>query len=62
METYYGVIYFKDGRKYETGNCSGAGAEQMCERLTAQQFEQFKKTAVSDFFMPTRFEVKVRKN
>ena len=62
MEKYYGVIYFRDGRKNETGNFIGAGAEQQCERHTAQQFEQFKKMAVSDFFMPTRYEVKVRKN
>lgn len=62
MEGYYGVVYFKDGTKRVTGTCYGAGAERQAERQAAQMFEQFKRMAVSDFFMPTRFEVKVRKN
>ena len=58
MGTYYGVIYFKNGTKEETGGFSGAGAEQSCERHTAQLFEMRTKTAISDFFKPTRYEVK----
>ena len=43
MESYYGVIYFKDGRKVETSKVTGGpGAAQTCERLTAMQFEQYK--------------------
>ena len=60
METFYGVIYFKDGRKEETGNFSGAGAEQSCERATQQQFEIRLKTAINDHFKPSRYEVKKR--
>jgi hypothetical protein len=41
MESYYGVIYFKDGRKVETGKATGGPtAAQICERQTAMQFEQ----------------------
>ena len=60
MDTYYGVIYFKNGTKKETGNFSGPGAVQNCERETARRFEREMKFAVSDFFKPTRFEVKKR--
>ena len=60
MESYYGVIYFKDGRRVETGKFTGGpGAAQICERQTAMQFEQYMRTAVSDHFKPTRYEVKV---
>ena len=41
---YYGVIYFKDGMKVETGSFSGPGAESSCERHVAMQFEQYKQT------------------
>ena len=61
MESYYGVIYFKDGRKVETGTFSGPCADQACERATAQQFHQYIRTAISDRFKPTRYEVKARK-
>ncbi len=61
MATYYGVIYFKNGTKRETGTFSGAGADVSCERHTAQQFEQYQKMAVNDAFRPTRYEVKERR-
>ncbi len=61
MEAYYGVIYFKDGRRVETGKATGPGAAQICERQTAMQFEQYMRTAISDHFKPTRYEVKVAK-
>ncbi len=60
METYYGVIFFKDGRKVETGGFSGPGAEQSCERHTRQQFDQYMRHAVSPFFEPSRYEVRRR--
>ena len=60
MDTYYGVIYFRDGRRIETANCCGAGAEQNAERMTAQQFDQYMRTATHDVFKPTRYEVKKR--
>ena len=60
MESYYGVIYFKDGRKVETGKVTGGPtAAQLCERQTAMQFEQYMRTAISDHFKPSRYEVKV---
>ena len=60
MESYYGVIYFRDGRRVETSKVTGGpGAAQICERQTAMQFEQYMRTAVSDHFKPTRYEVKV---
>lgn len=58
MGTYYGVIYFKDGRIVETGTFRGAGAEQNCERHTCMMFEQYMKTAISPLFQPTRYIVK----
>ena len=58
MDTYYGVIYFKNGNREQTGTFSGAGAAQQCERQTAQLFAMRSKTAVSDLFKPTRYEVK----
>ena len=61
MASYYGVIYFKGGRKQETGKFSGPGAELACERQTAMQFDQYMRVATSDAFKPTRYEVKVAK-
>lgn len=60
METYYGVIYFKDGHKRETGGFTGPCAEQSCERVTSLQFEQYKKSAINPLFEPSRYEVKKR--
>lgn len=58
MESYYGVIYFKNGRTATTGIYNNA---QSCERDTCRQFDQYMKTASSDLFKPSRYEVKVRK-
>ena len=58
MESYYGVIYFKNGNTVKTGFYNNA---QSCERDTCRQIDQYMKTAISDFFKPTRYEVKVRK-
>ena len=58
MESYYGVIYFKNGRQEKTGFYNTA---QSCERDTCRMFDQYMKTAISDFFKPSRYEVKVRK-
>ena len=59
---YYGVIYFKNGIKRETGTFSGAGAEQSAERQTAMQFDQemknWERSGLPDVFKPTRYEVK----
>jgi len=60
METYYGVIYFKDGHTVETGGFSGPGAEKSCERHTYMMFEQYMKTAISPFFEPSRYIVKAK--
>lgn len=60
METYYGVIYFKNGRIVKTGGFSGPGAARSCEIRTAQMFEQYKKTAISAHFEPSRYEVKCK--
>lgn len=62
METYYGVIYYKNGAKEQTGTFSGAGADQQCERHTSQLFAMKTKMAVSDMFKPTRYEVKKKIN
>lgn len=60
MEIYYGVIYFRDGHKEETGGFSGPGAEQSCERETFFRFEQAQRRAINDHFLPSRYEVKKR--
>ena len=59
-EVYYGVIYTRNGNRVETGSFSGPGAEISCERHTQMRFEQMEKQAISDFFKPTRYEVKKR--
>ena len=59
MDTYYGEIYFRSGNMVRTGGFSGAGAEMQCERHTQQQFDQYMKMAVSEFFQPTRYVIKV---
>ena len=62
MEAYYGIIYFKDGRKVETVKVTGGpAAAQICEKQTAMQFAQYMRTAVSDHFKPTRYEVRPAK-
>lgn len=58
MESYYGVIWFKNGHQVKTGLFNN---ERSCERATCQQFEQYMKTAIADCFRPSRYEVKVRK-
>ena len=58
MDYYYGVIYYKDGRKEETGTFSGPGAEASCERQTAMLFENRARTAINDYFKPSRYEVR----
>ena len=60
MDTYYGVIYFKDGTKRETGGFSGPGAEQSCERHTRQQFDQYMRQSINPRFEPSRYEVRKR--
>ena len=60
MDTYYGVIWFKNGAKRETGGFSGAGAEISCERETQRQFEQYMRMATSPEFEPSRYEVRKR--
>ena len=55
MKYYYGVIYFKDGSKRELGRST---SESSAERQACQAFEQAMKTAISDWFKPTRYEVK----
>ena len=60
MKIYYGVIYFKGGRRHETGGFSGSGAEMSCESYTGRLFDWYKQTAISPFFEPSRYEVKVR--
>ena len=55
---YYGVIYFKDGRKEETSRTDNRA---YAERMAAERFEMRTKFAVSDWFKPTRFEVKEEK-
>lgn len=60
MEVYYGVIYFRDGHKEETGGFSGTGAEQSCERETYRRFEAAQRRAINDHFLPSRYEVKTR--
>lgn len=58
MEYYYGVVYFKNGTTRKTGLTTD---RQNAERMAYQLFEQCMRTAVSDFFKPTRYEVLLSK-
>ena len=54
MQYYHGVIYFKNGSSQKTGSCSDRIS---AERLAQQMYDQAMRTAISDFFKPTRYEV-----
>lgn len=54
MQYYHGVIYFRSGSTRTTSPCNN---RQVAEKLAAQAFDQAMRTAVSDYFKPTRFEV-----
>ena len=58
MDTYYGIIFFKNGTSKVVITSNGLGAEQICERTCARELERYRNHAVSDFFMPTRYEVR----
>lgn len=58
MARYVAVVWFKDGRRQESGSTND---RLYAERLGAQMFEQAMRTAISDHFKPTRYEV-VEKN
>lgn len=58
MGRYVAVVWFKDGRKQESGIISDRA---QAERLGAQMFEQAMRTAISDNFKPTRYEVVEKK-
>ena len=61
-DSYYGVIYYKNGTKKELGACHGGNAELAAERMTAMQFDQelifWERSGQPDFFKPSRYEVK----
>ena len=54
MTYYYGIVYFKNGTTRTTGK---SNIRQQAERMVRQLFDQAMRTAVSDFFKPTRYEV-----
>ena len=54
MTYYYGIIYFRNGTTRTTGKTN---SRQQAERMAIQAFETAMRTAVSDFFKPTRYEV-----
>lgn len=58
MGSYYGVVYFKNGRTEKTGFYNNAHS---CERDTGRMFDHYMKTAISDYFKPSRYEVKEKK-
>ena len=60
MDSYIGVIYFRNGTKQEVHPRNGTRAEQECEMATAREFEVLKRRAISPNFEPTRYEVKKR--
>ncbi len=57
METYYYVIYFRDGRTHQSG---GFNQEIDCERAAIRQFDFFLKGAINEYFEPVRYVVKKR--
>ena len=54
MQYYHGVVYFKNGTSRTTGSTTG---RENAERMAYQLYDQAMKTAVSDYFKPTRYEV-----
>ena len=51
---YRGVIYYRNGTTQKTGSSSD---RKSAERMAQMKYDQDMKTAVSDWFKPTRYEV-----
>ena len=64
METYYYVIYYANGTKRESGGFSGVAADTSAERQGAMEFQReldnWRRSGMSDFFKPMRYEVRRR--
>ena len=58
MPRYVAVVWFKNGTKRESGSTDNRG---YAERMGAQMYDQAMRTAVSDIFKPTRYEVVEKK-
>ena len=54
MKTYQGVVYFKGGRSEKTATSND---RRLAESMAKQKFDQATRTAISDQFKPTRYEV-----
>ena len=54
MTYYYGIIYFRNGTTRMTGKSND---RRQAERMAIYMFETAMRTAVSDYFKPTRYEV-----
>lgn len=61
MASYRGVMYFANGTTRELSVWNGYGPEQ-AEREAAREFnialQQWERSGMSDFFKPTRYDVK----
>jgi len=58
MARYVAVVWFRNGSKRESGSTDNRG---QAERMGAQMYEQAMRSAVSDMFKPTRYEVVEKK-
>ncbi len=54
MKRYVGVVYFKNGTSQKTGSTDN---RQSAERMANELYNRAMRTAVSDYFKPTRYEV-----
>lgn len=48
------IIHFRDGRTRVTGSCND---RNMAFRQAQREFDQYKRTAISEFFEPTWIEI-----
>lgn len=61
MDTYYFVIYYRGGRKTESGLFSGVASEISCERAAQMEFDRMAKFYENQpQWAPTRWEVRKR--
>ena len=62
-DSYYGIVYFRDGTTAETGWHSGPGAETAAQRSALSLFDHFMNSYMNHHIKsrePVRFEVRKR--
>ncbi len=60
-DIYYGIVWFRDGTKVESGGCSGVGAENSAQRDAQMLFDHYMNSYMNHHIKtrePVRMEVR----